>query len=296
MTIKNAEKPIYVYDAAYRWNWRTRFKEVIRYKYLLQSLINRNLKARYKDSRLGILWSLLNPLGLMLVFTILFTVLGRGGDIRQFPVFILVAIIPWRFFSGSLMSSTASIVGNSALIKKVYFPREMLPVAVILTELVNFLIGFALLVLFLLWYDLGLTVHALWVPFILVTQITFSLGLGFLLSTLNTFYRDVRMILDVVLQAWFFLTPIFYSFETLFDDSVTVAGITFDPAQVMRWLNPMASLIDGYRTVLWGTMSSNGAVGMNPDYLLRTFVQVFIILIIGYTVFIRNEHLFGEKM
>lgn len=102
------------------------------------------------------------------------------------------------------------------------------------------------------------------------------------------------MILEVVMLAWFFLTPVFYSLE-IFGPTATIMGITFDPAQVMRWVNPMASIIDGYRTVLWGTYASDGPVSMNPAYLLRTGVTAVIVLAVGYYVFYRLEHQFGEK-
>jgi ABC-type polysaccharide/polyol phosphate export permease len=120
--------------------------------------------------------------------------------------------------------------------------------------------------------------------------------LGLILSTVTTFYRDVLMILDVVLQAWFFLSPVFYSFETLFGETATLFGVTFNPTQVMRWVNPMASIIDGYRTVLWGTVGSQGPTNMDPAFIIRTLVQSLIILIIGYYIFVRTEHLFGEKL
>ena len=290
------EKPVYVYDAETRPSWRQRFREIAQYSYLLQSLVVRNIKARYKDSILGILWSLLNPLALMLVFTVVFSVLSGGNAPRQYPVFVLVGIIPWRFFSASLMQGSVAITQNGALIKKVYFPRELLPISSLLSELVNFLIGFIVLVVFLFVFGLGLTEHALWLPLILLTQLVFTLGLAFILSTLTTFYRDVLMVLDVVLQAWFFLSPVFYSFETLFGESASLFGVTFNPTQVMRWVNPMASIIDAYRTVLWGTVGSLGPTNMDPVFLLRSLVQAFIILFVGYYFFVRNEHLFGEKL
>ena len=295
MTIPLKE-PTYVYDADGRINWVKRFTELREYGYLLQNLIIRNIKARYKSSTLGILWSLLNPLGLMLVFTVVFSVLSGDNSPRQFPVFVLVGIIPWTFFSGSLMSGSNAIINNSGLIKKVYFPRELLPMATLFSELINFLFGFLVLILFLYLFGLGLTWHALWLIPILLTQLIFSLGLSFFLSAIATFYRDVTMILDVVLQAWFFLTPIFYSFETLFGENSTLLGITFNPTQVMRWVNPMASIIDGYRTVLWGTIRSSGPVSMHPPFLLRTFVTALVVLVAGYIIFVRAEHKFGEKL
>lgn len=289
------EPPIYIYNADRRiGNWRVKARELWQYRNLLRNMVVRDLKARYKNSVLGILWSILNPMFLMLVFTILFSVMANN-QIRDYPIFVLAGLIPWNFFSGSLISGTTSITGNSGLVKKVYFPRELLPLAALLSNLVNFLFAFVVLVVFLYIFGIGLTQHALWVPLILVTQLIFTLGLSLLLGSLTVFYRDVLMILEVVILAWFFMTPVFYSLE-LFGQSLTIAGITFNPAQVMRWVNPMASIIDGYRTVLWGTYSSGGPVSMNPAFLLRTFVTAVIVLITGYAVFARLNPLFGEKL
>ncbi len=291
----DSETPIYIYNADTRWvNWRDKLRELGHYRYLLRNLVARDLKARYKNSVLGILWSILNPLFLMLVFTIVFGVLANN-QIRQYPVFVLVGLIPWNFFGGALTSGTTSVTGNSALVKKVYFPRELLPTSALLSGLVNFLFAFIVLVILLYAFGIGLTIHALWIPFILITQLIFTLGLCLLLGSLTVFYRDVLMILEVLMLAWFFMTPVIYSLE-LFGSSVTMLGLTFNPAQVMRWINPMASIIDGYRTVLWGTYDSAGPVSMNGAYLLRTFVTSVIVLIVGYAVFARLNPLFGEKL
>lgn len=294
-TEKKPPVPSYVYDSdGGSSNWRSKISELWQYRYLLHNLVLRDLKARYKNSVFGVLWSLLTPLAMMLVFTLLFSVMGNDST-RQYPVFVLVGLIPWTFFSGSLMAGTTSVTGNSSLVKKVYFPRDLLPLSSLLSNLVNFGISFLVLVVFLYLFGIGLTVHALWVPAILVTQLIFTLGLVLLLGSLTVFYRDVLMILDVVILAWFFLTPVFYSLE-LFGPTATIFGITFDPAQVMRWINPMASIIDGYRTVLWGTYESSGPVSMNPAYLMRTFVTAVLVLVVGYFVFYRLEHKFGEKL
>jgi ABC-type polysaccharide/polyol phosphate export permease len=290
-----SSEPIYHYNAGDGGRgWRARWRDLIDYRYLLRNLVVRDLKARYKNSVLGILWSVLNPLFLMIVFTILFSVLANN-QIRQYPIFVLVGLIPWNFFSGSLLSGTTSVTGNSSLVKKVYFPRELLPISALLSNLVNFMFSFAVLIIFLYVFGIGLTVHALWVPVILLTQLIFALGLILLFSSLTVFYGDVLMILEVVLTAWFFLTPVFYSLE-LFGSTATVLGVTFNPAQVMRWVNPMASIIDGYRTVLWGTYESAGPVSMNPAFLLRTLVTSLLVLGIGYSVFARLDPLFGEKL
>lgn len=293
--LKRAKSDLHFDSSLRKSGWQYKARQIYRYRYLLYNLVKRDLKARYRNSVLGIVWSMLNPLGLMLVFTILFTVMSQDNAQRQFPVFVLVGLMPWNFFSSSLTASTISIISHGTLIKKVHFPRELLPIASLLSNLVNFFITLVVLVVFIYAFDIGLTKYALWVPVIIIIQLIFTLGLSMLLGAVAVFYRDVLMILEVVTLAWFFLTPVFYPLEQ-FGTSATIWGFTFVPAQVMRWLNPMASIIDGYRTVLWGTVSSKGPVSMDPIYLLRTFVTSSLVFIIGYTVFSRTEHLFGEKL
>lgn len=270
------------------------------YRFLLQNLVVRDLKVRYKNSFLGVLWSLLNPLLMALVFSMVFRQ-AFGGDLRQYYVFFLVGIMPWNFFSSALMTGTMAILQNSTLIKKVNFPRELLIFGSVLSNLVNFLLAMVVLLAFLFFSGLGLSIHALWVPVILLIQVIFVTGLALFLGSINVFYRDVLMILDVVMLAWFFLTPIFYPFDQ-FDsmNALVLFGTAFEPSQVMRWLNPMASIIDGYRTVLWGTISGGvstaGPVPMNTLYLLRTFVTAVIVFIVGYATFLRTHRLFGERL
>jgi len=292
---ESAAKPVEIYDAEQGWrNLLPDWRELARRRSLLRNLVVRDLKVRYKNSILGVLWSLLNPLLMMVVFSLVFGALSPNGP-RQYPVFFLVGLLPWNFFSGALLSGTASITSNQHLVKKVYFPREILPMAAVLSNLVNFFIALIVLVVFLYAAGLGITIHAWWLIPLIIIQLIFTLGLCLLLSSLHVFYRDIMMILDVVMLAWFFLTPIMYPLSR-FDESIVLAGIDMVPSRLMRWLNPMASLVDGYRTVLWGTMSSNGPAAMDPAYLLRTFVTALLVLIVGYAIFNRTQHLFGETL
>ncbi|MDQ7030726.1 MAG: ABC transporter permease [Ardenticatenia bacterium] len=238
-------------------------REVWAYRNLLWSLVMRDLKVRYKNSILGVGWSLLNPLLMMLVFTVVFTVFWPNNQVTNFPAFVLTGLLPWNLFQASVMGSAYSIVGNANLVKKVYFPREVLPMAVVLSNVVNFLL--ALLVLFpILWASgIPLTRHALWVPIILVIQVAFTVGLAFIFSTLNVFYRDTVMILDVGLLAWFFLTPIFYPMEFI-PATKTLMGITLPVHRLVRWLNPMASIVDAYRIVLYGSVQGVFACSSSP--------------------------------
>lgn len=284
-----------LFDTADWENWRSRLLEAVRYRFLLKNLVTREIKVRYKNSVLGIFWSLLNPLLMMVVYTLLFTKLIPNNSIRVFPIFILVGLIPWQFLSNTLIGGTVCITDNAPLLRKVYFPRIMLPTSVLLSNLVNFVLAFLVMVVLLYAFGLGLTIHALWVPVILLIQMIFMQGIILILGTVQVFYRDIIQILNVGLLAWFFLTPVFYPFETL-GTSTTILGITFNPAVVMRWLNPMASIVDGYRTVLWGTMGSDGPVSMDPSYLLRTLATAVIIFLFGFYIFNRFEFLFGEKI
>ncbi|MGD2078036.1 MAG: ABC transporter permease [Chloroflexota bacterium] len=289
-------KEVRIIDSNVDWrNWRKSLKESFRYRYLLQNLVKRDVKVRYRNSVLGVIWSLLNPLLMMLVFTFVFSRFMPNEGVRSYAIFVLVGLLPWQFFTGTMLSGTTSVTNGAPMIRKVYFPRELLPASAMLSSLVNFLLASVVLVAFLYVFRIGLTQYALWVPVLLFTQMLFMLGLILFLSTINVFYRDVMMILDVVLLAWFFLTPVVYPLEWL-GNQQTIFGITFDPAVVMRWLNPMASIIDGYRTVLWGNMASDGPATLDPSYLLRTMVTAGIIFVVGYFMFARFQHIFAEKL
>ena len=273
----------------------THLRELLAYRELLINLVIRNLKLRYKNSALGFFWSLLNPLLMMAVFTMVFSFMMPNTQISRFPVFALCGILPWNFFTAALSQSVSSIVGNSHLIKKVYFPREVLPISVVMSSLVNFLL--ALLVLFpmLVTFGIGVTKWAVFLPIVILAQFLFALGLALMLATMNVFYRDTSIIMDVILQAWFFLTPIIYPIEIL-PASRQILGLTLPIRRLMYILNPMASIIASYRTVLYGSVS--GAPPGPPawDFFSRTIVTSLVFLILGYLVFIHYSHRFGEEI
>jgi lipopolysaccharide transport system permease protein len=219
-------------------------KELWSYRELVYNLVVRDLKVRYKNSLLGVLWSWLNPLLMMLIFTFVFGYMWRDRPIDNPHILFLSALLPWNFFTGSVMGGIPSIVGNSHLVKKVYFPREALPIAVVLSNLVNFLISLPVLLLLI-------------------------------------------VISGVPLTGWLFLTPIVYTFRDL-PEKFTLLGITFNPQVWLFRLNPMASIINTYQDILYnGTLT-------RLDFLLRTAVTAFIILVFGYWFFLRFSRRFGE--
>jgi len=264
-------------------------QELWDYRELVRNLVIRDLKVRYKSSALGIAWSWLNPLLMMVVYTILFTVLLHNNSVPRYPVFLLCGLLPWHFFSDSLMQGTSSIVNNAHLIKKVYFPADVLPLSTILSNLVNFLIALPLFFGLALLFNVRPAWCVLLLPIVIVIQLMFTIGLTFILATLNVFFRDTRIIMGVIMLAWFFLTPVFYPISTV-PKEARLLGVTFDAQLWLRRLNPMASIVASYRDLLyWGAPTG-------LDFLLRTAATALVVLVVGYLVFSRYKSRFGEEV
>lgn len=256
-----------------------RLGELLRYRELVRNLVVRDLKARYKNSVLGFVWCLLNPLLMMLVFTVVFTVL-MPTNIPNFPIFVLAGLLPWNLTTSAVMGSITSIVGNAHLIQKVYFPRELLPISTVLSNVVNFLLALVALFAMLFVFRIPFTPLLLLLPVVLLIQVLFLCGLALFFSCLNVFYRDTGVIMDVVLLAWFFLTPVFYRVEDL-------AG---QWSRLMYIFNPMASLLSSYRLIL-----IHGAPP-EPLFMLRITLTALVVLLVGYLFFLRYSSSFGEEV
>lgn len=268
---------------------RERLRDLYSYRELIYNLVVRELKARYKNSVLGFVWSLLNPLAMMIVFSIVFGLLVPNTQIPKYPLFLLCGLIPWNFFSASVLGSVGSIVDNGNLVKKVYFPREALPIAGVLANLVNFLLAFIVLFAVLLIFRANISPWLWMLPVVILIQTVFTLGIAFFLSTINVFYRDTMMIMDVVMLAWFFLTPIFYTIE-LVPATLNIGGLALDLRRIVYILNPMASIINMYRDILyWGYRT-------DLDFVMRTAATALLVLVFGYWFFVRYSGRFGEEV
>jgi ABC-type polysaccharide/polyol phosphate export permease len=277
--------------------WRSSSKVIMRaslvelwqYRELLVNLTVRDLKVRYKNSVLGVAWSLLNPILMMLVFTLVYTVMLGQSNRRDYAAFVLCGLLPWNFFSGSIMGGVGSIVNNGYLIKKVYFPRAVLPASIMLSNLVNFLV--ALPVYFALAWLLGVrfTPYVLLLPLVMLVEMIFILGMSLLLSALNVFYRDVQQIMEVVILAWFFLTPVIWD-VSLLPTSRVVMGVEVPVQRLTYIFNPMASIVAAYRDILY----YGRPIGW--DFFLRTAITVVIVLLFGFFIFNRLKGRFAEEV
>ncbi len=254
-------------------------RELWRHRELLWLITQREIKVRYKQSVLGIVWAVLQPLSLMLVFTVFFSWFARiGSDGIPYPLFSYAALLPWTFFSTSLTFAIPSLIANSHIITKIYFPREIIPLASVLAAFADFVIASGIFVLLLAFYRVPPTWNLLYVLPIVAIQIAFTTGVCLLLSALTVLYRDVRHTLPLAIQIWMFVTPILY------------------PASVVpqRWrgwyfsLNPMAAIIDGYRrTVVQG-------IAPQLKYLLLAAGVSALLLWAGYKYFKSLEKEFAD--
>jgi lipopolysaccharide transport system permease protein len=254
-------------------------RELWRHRELLWLVTQREIKVRYKQSALGVVWAVLQPLSLMVVFTVFFSWFARiASDGIPYPLFSYAALLPWTFFSTSLSFAIPSLVVNSHIITKIYFPREIIPLASVLAAFLDFLIASAVFALLLAFYRVPPTWNLLFVLPIVIIQIAFTAGVCLLLSAFTVLYRDVRHTLPLVIQVWMFVTPILYPASVV---PVRWRGLYFS-------LNPMASIIDGYRRAV--------VQGIAPQlkYLLLAAAASALLLWAGYRYFKRLEREFAD--
>ena len=221
--------------------WLTSHRE------LLLTLLRRELRSRYKSSVFGVLWSYLQPMLMMIVYWLVFSVLLRAtGGIHNYPQFVLTGLAIWTFFQGGVMYGTASLVANGELMKKVWFPRPVIPTAVVLAQVTTSLVMFALIVpANLITLPQTLRTCLLAIP-MLAGLLLLTLGMAWAFATLNVFYRDIEHLLTVLFLPWFFLTPIFYSLE-----SIPAAANNASVVTILRYANPVTPYVEGIRGALW---------------------------------------------
>jgi len=269
-------EPLVVIEPGGRWRV-IGLKDIWAYRELLYFLMWRDVKVRYKQTALGAAWAILQPLFMMVIFTIFFGRLaGVGSDGVPYPLFALAGLVPWTFFANSVTASSNSLVGSANLITKVYFPRLIVPAAAMLAGLVDFVLAFLLLAVLMLYYRVSLTVQVFFLPVLILQTALFALAIGTWMSALNVKYRDVRFALPFLIQLWLFVS------------SVILPSSSLGPK--WRWLlrlNPMSGIIEGYRSALFGTPFDWPAIGIAS-------VLTLVALIYAAYSFSRAERRFAD--
>jgi ABC-type polysaccharide/polyol phosphate export permease len=265
-----------------------RLAELYRFRALIATLVLRELRARYRGSVLGFLWSFLNPLMLMLVYVLVFAVYLRV-PMENYAVFLITGLLPWLWFSSSLGHATGVIVGSGSLVKRILFPAEILPLVSVLSNLVNLVLTLPLLLVFLLVFGIRPTAMLAFLPLLLAIQLLLTVGLALPLAALNVHLRDVEQILANGLVLLFFLSPILYPVSTVpvhlrLGEALTV------PLRPLYFLNPVAGLVQGYQNVIF--------FGREPHWIHLGMVTIMAVITFwgGYQIFERLRDGLAEEV
>ncbi|MCB9437114.1 MAG: ABC transporter permease [Anaerolineales bacterium] len=254
-------------------------KEVWAYRELLYFLTWRDIKVRYKQTVLGAAWAIIQPFFTMVVFSLFFGNLAQiPSDGVPYPIFSYTALVPWTFFAAALGASSNSLVGSANLIKKIYFPRLVIPISSVISGSVDFLLAFAVLLIMMLVFGIFPTANVIFLPFLLLLAVMTSLGIGLWLSAMNVQFRDVRYTVPFITQFWLFATPIAYPSSLIEDDLLrTIYGI-----------NPMTGVVEGFRWALLGTDTAPGPI------IIVSFLAATLLLVSGMFYFRRMEKTFAD--
>jgi ABC-type polysaccharide/polyol phosphate export permease len=253
------------------------------YRFALLNLVLKDFRIRYRNMALGIVWSVVNPLVMLGVLLFIFTFIWPRGDIPYFPIFILLGLLVYNFFSMCITTSTTCILNNGSLMKKAIFPRILIPLSVVLSQVIHLVIQLGLLVLFLLLYRVPWTWGFLWLAPIYVTELVFVTGLALICSTLNVYFRDVQYVVESSLTVLFWFTPIFYDLNTVYQSLPPwVFGLYI--------ANPMAGLIDAARKAI---------IYQQPPDVVATGAAVIVSMLVfafGVWFFARYQRNFADRI
>lgn len=254
------------------------FKELYKYRELLKSNTKKEVRGKYKHSFLGVLWSFLNPLLQILVYAIVFPLILKNNQ-EHYVVFLCCGLIPWNFFAIAINRSASTMLENGNIIKKVYFPREILPISVVLSEAINFIISTVIILAFVLFNGISLTPYILFYPLILLVQCILILSISFIISSVTVYIRDLQHLISVALQLLFYATPIVYALDAI--------------PQEFAWIlqyNPMTYIINGYRDIFLNQTA--------PDVKILGILLVILTVIcaLSYMAFRKLQKGFAEEL
>lgn len=255
-------------------------RNIYNYRELLKTSVKKDIGGKYKHSFLGVLWSFINPLLQIAVYAIIFPlIMKNSAAYKDYTVFMVCGLIPWSYFSTTLNRSSFTMIENGNIIKKVYFPREILTLSVVTSETINFLISCLIIIAFIFIKGFGLSIYILFFPVVLLIQYILQLGISLIFSSVTVYFRDLQHFIGVFLQLFFYATPIVYSAETI-------------PVE-FKWIlkyNPLTYIIDGYRDIFYFQQMPN--MKMLGIILLISI----IITILGYVIFLKLQKKFAEEL
>lgn len=254
------------------------FKNLYEYRELLKSSIKKDVGGKYKNSVLGVLWSFLYPLLQIAVYAIVFPLIMRS-NMENYTVFVCCGLIPWNFFSTAISRSSFTMIENGNILKKVYFPREILPISVVTSEAVNFVISTIIILAFVLGSGMGLTWYVVFYPLILLVQYILLIGISLFVSSITVYFRDLQHFIGIALQLLFYATPIVYA-----------TNIIPESYQWILRLNPMTFIIDGYRSIFY--------YQQQPDFMTlgMTLLISVVLCVVGYLLFNKLQKRFAEEL
>jgi len=261
------------------WAW-PKFRELWEYRELLFFFAWRDIKVRYRQTVMGVLWAIIQPFFTMVIFSLFF---GRLANIPSdgvpYPIFSFTALVPWTFFANALAQASNSLVFNANMIKKIYFPRLALPIATVLAGVIDFALAFIVLLGIMLYYGLAPTVNIIWLPLFALLALVTSIGVSLWLAAMNVQFRDVRYTIPFLTQAWLFVTPIAYP-----------SSLLPEPWRTLYGLNPMAGVVEGFRWALLGTDTAPGKM------IIVSALVAVILLVSGAFYFRRMEQSFADVL
>lgn len=254
------------------------FKNLYNYREFIKTSVKKDIGGKYKHSFLGVLWSFINPLLQIAVYAIVFPLIIKS-NIPNYTVFMVCGLIPWNYFATVINRASFTMVENGNIIKKVYFPREILPLSVVTSETVNFFISTIIILVFTLAYGMGLTPYILLYPIIVLVQYVLLMGISLIVSSVTVYFRDLQHFIGVILQLLFYATPIVYSMETIPEN--------------FRWilkLNPMTYIIQGFRDIFYNRQM--------PDLKMLGIVLILGLVLcgVGYLIFNKLQKRFAEEL
>ena len=265
-------------------------KNLYEYRELMFTLAWKNIAIRYKQTYLGIAWAILKPVTLMLIFTLVKSFVGIDSGNIPYPILVFAALMPWTFFQESTSDGVSSVVSNTTLIKKIYFPREIFPIISVLTKVVELGINFCILAGLMVWYHMLPSIYLLWVPLIFIYTILAALTIAFFGAAANVYYRDVGQALPVLLSLLMYASPVIYPLQLVKDKLLVqqAAGEWSDRLYTLYTLNPLAGIIDAFQSVVLRSQPPDLAA-MAPGAIM-----IAILLPLSYLYFKRAESYFAD--